>query len=64
MNNKFSKYVHFLEVGGKHFAFNVKDSSAVALNSKLYRFLTDNRITQPLSVKLPRHCTKPLSRPR
>ena len=43
MNNKFSKYVHFLEVGGKHFAFNVKDSSAVALNSKLYRFLTDNR---------------------
>lgn len=35
MNNKFSKYVHFLEVGGKHFAFNVKDSSAVALNSQL-----------------------------
>lgn len=64
MNNKFSKYVHFLEVGGKHFAFNVKDSSAVALNSKLYRFLTDNRDNTALVVKLPRHCTKPLSRPR
>ena len=43
MNYKFSKYVNLLEAEGKYFAFNVADGSVMALNQKLYQFLTDNR---------------------
>lgn len=43
MNHKFSKYAHFLEAEGRYFAFNVIDGSVIALNQKLYKFLSDSR---------------------
>ena len=42
MKHRFSKYVHFLEMEGKHFAFNTANSIVIALNQRLYTLLVES----------------------
>lgn len=42
MKNRYSRYVHFLEMEGNYFAFNTANGTVMALNQRLYTLLAES----------------------